>query len=461
MLKKFLVILIGVIVVVGALLPFFGNKVAQEEIQNRIDVLVSYGVSVSNETSSSNYFQTKNHYEFRVSDTQKFMQYISQFWDAQIPAYTDAMIDGVLVGLDVAYDNFPLSDAISLDIYPLEFSKNFHEALKKNDTTFAEYFENFLKSKGVLYHLDYRILQGDFSGYIKDIDESVSLKDGATLTLLVDGVTYNGAGQIIAPDALSTEIKKILFGVKDKDVIIDLGIENASSEAVFEAQSSYKATSTVGALHFLMKEGSYKDITLDTKDAKFDFFANTKGAKAEFGGTFLLKDFIIKANNQLFNASYFHYDLLFKEVDKDSYEELRVLLAELKNDNSDAMQTKVQESAIKLLSQGLEMHLNDFSVKDISLNEAKNKGGFKVASRLVLAPNANLSRDIKEAPFRVLNSLRIDTTLTLSKTLFAYMNEQAPMSSMALGYAKEDGDNYVFELNYQNDSLTVNGKPLR
>ena len=61
--KKSLLLIIIVVIVVS-LLPFLGNKIVQNELDNNIETLTSYGVEVKKDSEESSYLSTKKHYEF-------------------------------------------------------------------------------------------------------------------------------------------------------------------------------------------------------------------------------------------------------------------------------------------------------------------------------------------------------------------------------------------------------------
>ena len=166
--KKFIIFIV-VAILLAAALPIIGNKLVENSIEDRLTTLGSYGLEVSKAETTSSYLNTKKHFEFLLRDGDKFIEYLNKYSDQQIPPYVNAAFEGVLIGADVEYSNIPLSRALTVDIYPLSLSKNMMSSIKENDLDFYNYFEKFLHSKGVLYHINYNIVSEDFDGFLVDL----------------------------------------------------------------------------------------------------------------------------------------------------------------------------------------------------------------------------------------------------------------------------------------------------
>ncbi len=457
--KKILAFLVIVVVVI-ALLPIIGNKLAQEELGDKVKVLVSYGVEVSNSTTDSSYLNTKKHYEFLVKDKEKFLQYLSQFSDAELPPYVNAMVDGVNIGVDVQYSNFPISDGVSVDIYPLSLSQRVTEDMKKDDKDFYNYINKVLQNKGVLYHINYNIVNNDFDGYIKDIKEEYVLKDNSKVTLELLNATYEGNGLLMAPERLSSEIGTIKFTATKGNEEFNLLLKKFSSSSNFESQSTYALGARLKAIEFTIKGGN-NDAVVKVDDLHINASSNAQGDKAEYNikSSFKALDIIAKAST--LQASDFNYDISLSNVDKESLEQSRVLVSEAKGSLSPELEEKIQESAVNMISKGLTLTIADLSLAQIGIDNAKMIKGFSLQAKLDLKEDADLAQKLKNSPVMLVQNVDLDAKFKFSKALFTLINKQAPMSMLANAYAKEEGENFVFDIQFNKGQLTINGKSLQ
>ena len=140
-------IILAIIVLVVACLPFYGNKVVKETIAKRFEVLDSYGLKSKLIKEDKGYLKTKLSYKLEVKDKEKFLQYIQQFSSSQLPLYTQNLIDGVEFGADMSFNNFPLSDKLSVDLYPVKLSDKIMDEIKSEDENIYNFINKILKKK--------------------------------------------------------------------------------------------------------------------------------------------------------------------------------------------------------------------------------------------------------------------------------------------------------------------------
>lgn len=236
---KKIIIFIVVAVILAAVLPIIGNKLVENSLDDRLTTLSSYGLEVSKAETDSSYLSTKKHFEFLLRDADKFVAYLNKYSDQQIPPYVNAAFEGVLIGADIEYSNIPLSKAVTINIYPLSLSKNMMSSIKEDDLDFYNYLEKFLHSKGVLYHINYNIVSEDFDGYIQDIQESHTLKDGTKLSLNLLSATFSGNGELIAPNSIISNIQTINMEIDSAKTKVTFSLDGFSSSSSFESRSTY------------------------------------------------------------------------------------------------------------------------------------------------------------------------------------------------------------------------------
>jgi len=458
---KKLLLFLAMIIITVSLLPIMGNKLADKTLNERIEILRANGVELSNSTTDASYFTTKKHYEFLVKDANKLVQYLNQYSDNQLPPYVNALIDGVLIGTDLEYSNFSISDALSVDIYPLSLSTGMMQDLKSEDIKFYRYVKNLLESKGVLYHINYNINNLDFHGYIKDIQEEYVLKDSSKVTLALSNVLYQGNGELIAPKSLSSLIGAIDFNVKKGDEEFTIHMKNFTSSSAFESESTYMSGGKIEQFNFAIEGRAENNLRIEVNDIHLNISSNTQGEKAEFYAKTSLKDLLVETEGSSLKGSDFNYDVSLSEIDKVSLEKLRVLISRSKANASTQSEEEIRNSSIDLLSKGLRLSIADVSLSEIQINQQKQIEGFSFKVKLDVKEDADLQKKLDISPEIVIKNVDMNASLSFSKELFKIINQEIPMVVFANAYAKEVGENIIFDIQLNRGELSVNNQMLR
>ncbi len=416
-LKKIVLILITLILLLAAI-PIIGNQFIEDTLSNKIQNLKLNGLGVKNSTTESSYLNTKKHYEFFIEDMDKFIAYLNRYSDEQLPPYVDAMIDGVLVGADLEYSNFPFAKALGIDIYPLSLSKLMKEEIEKEDTAFNKYIDSFLQGKGVLYHLNYDIVSESFDGFIKDIDEKYTLKDSTKLHLKLQNALYSGQGELIAPALLISKIEIISLNVQKDSESLNIELNNFTSNSDFKSQGSYISVFGLEDIKISGVTEINEKIVLSATDLKAKLSLSTEGIYAQIFAKNSLKHLQVSSNSVNFKASSLNYDASLSDMDKDSLESLRLLASKINHDASANLEEEMKHSLVALLSKGLKLNINDLSLNDIVLNDTQKLDSTSLQAALVLKADANLAKKIDYALFLIAASIERAIRLTLSNKFF-------------------------------------------
>lgn len=459
--KKILLAIMLVVIVV-LLLPILGNSVTKTILNDRVTILTSNGLTLKNGSTEATYFTTNNHYEFSVSDTGRFVKYLNQYSNAQIPPYVDALIDGVNIGIDIEYSNFPFFSKVLVDIYPLSLSTKTMNELNSSDVNFYAYVKNLLESRGVLYHINYDITAEEFDGYIKDIDEKYDFDNGTKISFKLQGATYEGQGPLIAPQSLISNISDIYLDVSYSGQSFVFKLNNLSSASTFQSSSTYASSASIKSFFILIDETKSGKTNFDIDDIKMNLSSNTQGKSAEFYVKSSIGELKVKSNSSNIIASGFNYDISIDGIDKDSYEEFRELTsyANVNANNSPSFEQKLQATFTNILSKGFVINIADLSVAKIGLEKKKPIDGFSFMAKLTLKEDAGLAKKLKSSPMIFMDNLDLDSTIKLSKGFYALINKEAPLTTLANPYTVIDGDKIVFKIKLEDGRVIVNDKVI-
>jgi len=450
------------VIVVGsiALLPIVGNNITEKFLDEKMVVLTSNGLEVNNTVIESNYLTTKRHYEFLLSDAPRFIEYLNQYSDAQLPPYVDAMADGVSVGVDVEYSNFFFSSKAMIDIYPLSLPTDMMSELKKEDIKFYNYIDSFLKKKGVLYHLNYDISEKSFDGFIKDIDEEYTFDNQVKAIFKIIDATYSGEGSLVAPQNLQVNISKINLDINTSEEDIFFRLSDLSSASTFESQSTYLSSMNIKTLSLLIEAKKSGKTEINIDDMKLNISSNTQGKKAEFYTKSSISKLQVSSLSSNLVASNLNYDISLEGADKDSYEELHTLTSYASKSHSPNFEKEFQASLIKLFSKGLVLSIADLSIATVGVKNKKPVDGFSMMAKLTLAKDVDLAKKLNSSPMSLINNLLLSSTLTFSKDFYALLNKELPASILAGGFAREDAKSVIFDIELKDGRLSVNGKKI-
>ncbi|QFR50271.1 DUF945 domain-containing protein [Sulfurimonas lithotrophica] len=456
---KKLIIIASVVLVALASLPLIGNKIVESELSTKLKTLNSYGVQTKKEITHFKYLDTKKHYEFVVSDADKFIEYLSKFSNAQIAPYINKFLDGTTLGVDLKYSNIPISKAISVDIRPISLSKKAMDEIKNDDADFALYLEKFLKNGGLEYHIDYNVVNQEFNGHIKDIEESYTFASGQKLDARLQGSVFSGKGLLVAPEQIDSKTKSIYLDITNKTNHIKVDFQNINLLSSFESRTTYQTNMKMDSFSFDIDDDKTGKSKLNIQNPVLNFASDTKGIKAEFISKSSFEKLYLKTKQQELEISSFNYDVDLKDIDKDSFEELSKLLSLVKQDIDAKTSLKIQKLTQQLISRGFDLKVQDFSVKNMKINKTKDLEGITLKANIKLPQMALNSNTIR--PMELLDKIDLDIFLQISKPMFVAITQSAPIIALSQGYAKEQGNDLVYNIKMKNSKISVNDKRVR
>jgi hypothetical protein len=452
-------IFLFIVVLLIAMIPIIGNTLVKDTLEAKLQKLESQGIKVIKSDEDVSYFETSRHYEFLVEDSGKFIHYLQKYSDEQLPPYTNALVGGTKVGVDLKYSNIPLSKAVSLDIYPLALPSEVMKDLESKDSAFSQYIEKFLFKKGLLYHIDYEIVSKEFSGYIKDVEENYKLQNNSNVVVILSGTTFKGRGDLIAPSSLQVVSKKIDIKFLNAQEEMSVFLENFNSSSTFENQTTYLSSSSLASLRINLKKIAQEKESIDISKIYINMSSNTQNDKAEINTKLSFETMQTKFEHTDIHASGFNYDFAVSQMDKEAFEKLRVLVSKVKTSNADRLNRDIKNRIIDLLSKGIQVNIIDLSTKNILINGEDIKG-FRISSEIDLKEDRNLATKMMISPLLALGSMDFDFKSKISKKILKAVLASSPMLAFLNTYTKTKEDEVEFDISYREGNLKINGKTI-
>ncbi len=453
--SKKIVIIVAIIVAIVAALPLVGNMGVKKIIDERIVMLDGNGIKVESSDNGSSYLETKTHYEFTLEDPVAFKNYLATLSKAQVPAYMHAMLDDVVMGADVSYSNLLLNSDISLDLYPVAFTKEAGDRMKVEDETLYEQMLMMLKNREFMYHMDYDISASTFRGYIKDINKELTFKDGKKAKIIFEAATFNGKGTLVEPESVMLKVKNadVDFTLPE-DAKMKLSMRNLTSNSMFSAKNSFDLDYEAENLHFNFKD-SLTEIEIDAVDMKTVSDSKVMNGKLSTAVNASVKQFKMKDQN----GSVELHDFVFV-MDADNIDEAAYKAFQKASEQAGASSQHTMLASLGVVSKGLDLHIEELSVAKIAIKDSTLMDGFDHKIDIVVKADDQLVQKMQMSPLAMLQNINIDAKLKFATAFYAYIKSQGPNFVIADKFVKHEQDNAVFDILLQDGQITVNGQKL-
>ena len=456
--KKSIIVVIILVAIVAAL-PIIGNSFMKETINMRVNELESFGLKAQTQTTQSSYLSTSIHFEFVLEDSAAFVEYLSKYSNQQIPPYVNATLNGVVIGADIEYSNLPFAKAIEVELYPLSLSVDMKDDMRKEDLAFATYLEKFLESKGVLYHINYNILNSEFKGYIKDIKTSYDFDKELKIDFRLSGATFSGEGELIAPKELKSKIKSFHVDIINKEKILNIKLLKLSSKSEFDSKNSYKTEMKLDGLEMFLS-GTGNDANISMNDVEISASSDDTKETAKLKTKVSFEEFSIASKEQSVEMKKFGFKVSIEDLNKEKYELVHSLASKNDMSNSLKYQKDVQNALLQLIEKGLTIDIKKFEIEEVIISDIGNLKGFDIKTKLIIKEDPTLSKKIAMSPLMAIGNLELHTKIKINKKMYSYMMQNPGMLMQLSAYVKEDGDSVVFDINFVDSKVTVNGQAL-
>jgi hypothetical protein len=456
--KKSIIVVVILVAIVAAL-PIVGNSFMKEMIDTRVNELESFGLKAQTQTTQSSYLSSSRHFEFVLEDSDAFVEYLNKYSNQQISPYVDAMLNGVVIGADIEYSNLSFAKAIEVEIYPLSLPTDMKDEIRKEDLAFATYLEKFLESKGVLYHINYNILNSKFKGYIQDIETSYDFNKELKVDLKLNGATFSGEGELIAPKEIKSKIKSFHVNIINKDKKLNINLAKLSSKSEFDSKNSYETDMKLKSFEMLLR-GTQNDANITMDDVELSASSDDTKEKSKLETKVSVKEFRVDSKELSLEMKKFAFELKIKDLDKEKYEVFRSIASRNDMANSLKYQKDVQNSLLQLIEKGLTINMKEFSVKEVIVNDIGNIKGFDVKTEIIIKEDATLGQKIAMSPLMAIGNLEVHLKMKIDKKMYSYIMQNPGMMMQLNAYAKEDGNDVIFNIDFVDSKVTVNGQAL-
>lgn len=453
--SKKIIIIGAVLVAVIAALPFIGNMGVKTIIEERIAMLDENGIKVKSSDNGSSYLESKTHYEFILDDPAAFQNYIATLSKAQVPAYMNAMLDDVVMAADVRYSNVVLNSDVSLDLYPIAFTKEAEERMKAEDATLHAQMIKMLEDRDFMYHMDYDIAGSTFSGYIKDINKEISFQDGKKATIVFEAATFKGSGTLVEPEHVELQVKNADLDFSlPQDAQMKLTMENMQSSSSFSAKNSFDLNYKAKSLHFFYKD-TMTQLEIDASDMQTVSNSKVTDAKLATNVNASMEHFKMKDQNGSVELQNALFVMDADNIDEAAYEAFQKM-----SDQVGASSQSTMLAAISVVSKGFNLHVKKLSVEKIAIKDSGLIDGFEHQIDIAVKADDQLLQKMQMTPVALMQNIAIDAKLQFASAFYDYIKTQGSNLAIADSFVKKEGDKAIFDIIMNEGKVTVNGQSL-
>jgi len=452
------IIVVALLLLIIAALPIVGNSFMKKSITERLEHLSSYGIVLKNEHSNTSYLKSSRHFELYLQDAKAFSAYLESISSQQLAPYTDILLEGLTLGVDLEYSNLPFAKAVTLEMYPVALPQKTAQKLQKEDPHFFLFVEKFLQKRALLYHVEYNFINSDFKGYLKDINEHYKEQTTA-MDFTLEKALFHGNGELLAPKEFTFKARSLHFSMEDGREKVLFVAEKLTTTNNFLSKNSYLSSLGV-AVAKMSLEGARENVKMVVKEFHLNASSHEELQSIEMHTKTSFKEFYMHAREKEILLKKFHFDVAMSDVNKTKYMELQRLLQQMSVGRVYAQSKQIEQTLLALVSSGFKIELADFSLKTVALSTQKEYDGFQIRGEILLPKDPSLAQKMALSPLFALSALQIDTKMKFSQELYHALTQNRVMLTPLMKYAVEKNREVHFDIKLIDSKLTINGKQL-
>ncbi len=440
-LKKILILL--TVIFVGALGYYFtfgSQKIADElkaQVELQLQTLQKNGFAIEDRKIEAK----QEHFVLHYADPVKIGHYFRSK-NIDLSNEDAEAFKGLKFGVDLSYLDGAYS-AVSADLYPVAFPLSTLQEATPGEKIMMK---KVINEKIFLAHIDINKIFTAFKGYLKDIDTTFESED--PVTLVSKGFEFDGTYDKQLLTSSSNTIKQLSIATKSGTKFI---LDKLEGKYQQEGKNGYDFTSKHTIDKLLFRDEIDKGITLK----KLTFKASGKAEKSLASSQFTFKLKSADINDGLGKH------LVKDFVSKASLENISIAALE-KMEQLDPNDEKGFNAAFKeLLAGGIVLKVDEFSAKKVrESDKGKMVDGFDINAVVKIDKVTNF-KQLEENPFALLNIIDATMHLEFSNELYLVLQKRPELAiAMILFTPVSKGDKMLFDIEYKDGALKINGQPL-
>ena len=440
-LKKILILLAVLFVGAAGYYFTFGSQKITDELKAQVELqlqtLQKNGFAVEDRK-----IETKQeHFVLHYADPVKIGHYFRSK-NIDLSNEDAEAFKGLKLGIDLSYLDGTYS-AVSADLYPVAFPLSTLQEATPGEKIMMK---KIIQEKIFLAHIDINKLFTAFKGYLKDIDTTFESED--PVTLVSKGFEFDGTYDEQFLTSSSNTIKQLSIATRSGTKFV---LDKLEGEYEQEGKNRYDFTSKHEVGKLLFRDEIDRGITLK----KLTFKASGKAEKGLASSHFTFKLKSADINDAL--GKHLVEDLTSKASLKNISIAALDKMEQLDPNDDEGFNTAFKE----LLAEGITLKVDEFSAKKVrEADKGKMVDGFDM-NALVKIDKVTNFKQLEENPFALLNIIDATMHLEFSNELYLVLQKRPELAiAMILFTPVSKGDKMLFDIEYKDGALKINGQPV-
>jgi hypothetical protein len=441
MVKKIAIVVSSTIFIFLGYYFTIGREKAIEELKAVVDrelqTLQKSGFVIEDRDIS----KSSEHFVIRYADSKRIAKYLNSK-NIEMSIDDSQELEDMRVATDINYLD-GLYSAISVDIYPISLSNKISNSLSISE---KRAIDKIIKEKILLLHVDINKLFNSFKGYLKDIDTTIE-DSSKGLKIFSRGFRFGGDFDKNGIQSSSQDVDRVeIISTSDFKLLIDSGSGLYDRDgSIYEYSSSYNIKSLlleIDKSHRVSVDGVDISSKGDIKEHMASASYSMKISKADI--TQSDKSYILESIVGLISVENFSIEAMERIT---------------KLDKNDLSSTKIVME--KLLSKELALKVDKLSVDRIKERSSSDYiGGFYMDASANIAKPIDF-RAVEQNLLSLGSYIEAKVHIELSDKLYIALQRYPNMILLSMilkPIVKKD--RVLFELDYLNGRLRINGKSI-
>ncbi len=417
----------------------------KKEINKEIQILKVSGFTIDDREVK----EKREQFTITLEDTPKVAQHLAQQNMGVTPDIE--MLKGLKIGIEITY--LPTAfDAIAIKMTPLNLPTNFYTLVDPIQKSSLQQLEKMIEQKVFVAHVKINRSLSDFTGHFNDIDQKI-LGEGNLSVLSSQGFTFKGTIEDEQIKSVTQVLKRLSYRIENE---LQIELLNLKSTLVTSMESNQTHVDySIESLEFSAenREKFYlfaNNIIGTSKDTLQQKLLNNQRQ-------FEIAELNISIEKEQHIFQKIQLNTAMNNINIEAIEKFNRLSSQ--NLGASEQMKKMMPILKEITDSDSSIDISKFSI-DTIVSQGKVYNGFKLKA-LGSINKAFDWNEIEKSPFALLGLFNVKANLEVSNEIMATIaQDPKAMMFMLMVQPKDNNGTKIFDVEYHQGSLKVNGKPF-
>ena len=361
------------------------------------------------------------------------------------------MLKGLKIGMKITY--LPTTfDAISIEMTPLNLPTDIYKYIDPIQKSSLQQLEKMIEQKAFVAHIKVNRLLSDFTGHFNDIKQKFS-SEGNLSTFSSQGFTFKGTIEDEQIKSVTQALKRLSYSIENE---LNIELVNLESALVTSMDNNQMQVDyTLESVEFIAKSG--ENLSLVANNIRGNSKDNHQKSLLNNQSQFEISEVNITIEKEQYLLQKIQLNTAMNNIDIKAIEKLNRLSS--KNLGSGEQIKELMPILKEITHSDSSIDISKFSI-DTIVSEGKVYNGFNLKALGSINKDFDWN-EIEKSPFALLGLFNAKANLEVSNEIMATIAEDPKaMMFMLMVQPKDNNGSKIFDVEYHQGSLKVNGKPF-